>query len=181
MLDLTTHLTELSLATGFGAAGLSAQLVWPLFRGRTAILGVQLAASCSYSASYAFAGHDTAAAICLIGAVQTTVALIGGDRPWLSRIGYIFLPVVLIAAILTYSGLPSLLAATACCLIMLGRLQRDTLRLRAVQLGASPFGAAHDLIVGAWPCLAGALLSFLIAATALRREMQSRRAVPAAA
>ncbi len=176
MLDLTSY----TLAAGFGAAGLSAQLVWPLFRGRTTILGVQLTASCSYGASYAFAGHDTAAAICLIGAMQTTVALLGRDRPWLSKIGYIFLPVVLIAATLTYTGLPSLLAATACCLIMLGRMQRDTLRLRAVQLGASPFGAAHDLIVGAWPCLAGAMISFLIAATALRRELHSRRATPIA-
>lgn len=180
MLDLTTYLAEPSPAAAFGVAGLSAQLVWPLCRKRLTILSVQLAAACSYGASYALAGHGTAAAICLIGATQTTVALLGGERPRLSRIGFVFLPMVLVAAALSYSGLPSILAATACCLVMIGRMQRDTLRLRIIQLGASPFGAAHDLLVGAWPCLAGALISFLIAATALRREARLRQGAVAA-
>ena len=58
---------------------------------------------------------------------------------------------------------------------MIGRMQSDTLRMRGVQLTASPFGAAHDVVVGAWPALAGALISFTIAATAFRRELKSRR------
>ncbi|NHX27749.1 YgjV family protein, partial [Escherichia coli] len=88
--------------------------------------------------------------------------------------GYVFLPVVMIIGVLTYSGLPTILMVTACSLIMIGRLQSDTLWMRGIQLTASPFGATHDVVVGAWPCLAGAVVSFTIAATAFRRELRSR-------
>ncbi len=82
---------------------------------------------------------------------------------------------------MTYSGLPTLLAVTACCLVMTGRLQADTLRMRRTQLMAAPFGAAHDLLAGAWPCLAGALLAFAIALAAYRREQRRRRGTDLAA
>jgi hypothetical protein len=62
---------------------------------------------------------------------------------------------------------------------MIGRLQPDTVRMRSVQLTASPFGAAHDIMVGAWPCLLGASLSFAIASAGLRRELYGRRALAA--
>ena len=120
-------------------------------------------------------GQDTATAVCLIGAIQTTVALSAGDRRWLSKLGYVFLPISLTIGALTYSGLPTLLAVTASCLIMIGRMQRDTLRMRGVQLTGLPFGAAHDAVVGAWPALAGALLSFAISAVRFRQELGERR------
>ena len=170
-----TSLIDPAAAPIFGIAGLAAQMVWPLFRRRDAMLTIQLGAACSYAASYALMGQNTAAAVCLTGAIQTTVALLAGDRAWLAKMGYVFLPVVLAVGAITYAGLPTLLAVTACCLIMIGRMQADTLRMRGVHLTASPFGAAHDVVVGAWPALAGALISFTIAATAFRRELKSRR------
>lgn len=166
---------DANAATAFGLAGLSAQLVWPLFRCRETILTIQLGGACSYAASYAVLGQETATAVCLTGAIQTTVALLAGDRSWLSRLGFVFLPFVMVIGLVTFSGLPTILAVTACCLIMLGRLQRDTLRMRSIQLAAAPFGAGHDIVVGAWPCLAGAAVSFLIATTALRREWRARQ------
>jgi len=90
-------------------------------------------------------------------------------------LGYVFLPISLAIGALTYSGLSTLLAVTASCLVMIGRMQRDTLRMRGVQLTASPFGAAHDVVVGAWPALVGALLSFAISAARFRKELRSRR------
>jgi hypothetical protein len=175
MIALFTHVVEVPVATIFGTAGLAAQLVWPLLRSRERILGVQLGAACSYAASYALMGQETAAAICLTGAIQTALALLAGDRPWLSRLGYVFLPVVLAIGVLTYAGIPTIFAVTACCLVMVGRIQSDTLRMRRIQLTASPFGATHDLLVGAWPCLAGAFVTFTIAFTAFRRERRRRR------
>jgi len=171
-----TLLIDPAAAPVFGLAGLAAQLAWPLFKTRERMLGVQLGAACCYAASYALIGQATATALCLTGAIQTTVALLAGDRPWLSRMGYGFLPVVLALGALTWSGLPTLFALAACCLTMIGRMQADTARMRGVQLTASPFGAAHDATVGAWPCLAGAFLTFTVAAAALRRELASRRA-----
>ncbi|RYH11395.1 YgjV family protein [Tropicimonas sp. IMCC6043] len=176
MTTLIAHVTEIPPATMFGAAGLAAQLVWPFFRTRERILTIQLGASCSYATSYALMGQDTATAVCLTGAIQTTLALLAGGRPWLARMGYVFLPFVLGIGVLTYSGLPTLFAVAACCLVMIGRLQADTLQMRRIQLTASPFGAMHDVMVGAWPCLAGAFVTFAIAFTAFRRERRDRRA-----
>ena len=168
-------LIDPSAAPLFGVAGLAARMASPVFARREPILMAQLAASCLFATSYSLMGQQTATSVCLIGATQTTVALIAGERPWLNRMGYIFLPIVLAMGATTYSGLPTVLAVTACCLMMIGRLQKDLMRMRGIQLCASPFGAAHDIVVGAWPCLAGALLSFTIAAAAFRRE-RSRRA-----
>lgn len=180
-MNAVTNLIDPAAAPLFGVAGLAAQMAWPFFRNRDSILTVQLGGACSFAASYALMGQQTATAVCLTGAIQTTVALLAGERPWLSYMGYAFLPVVLTVGVVTYAGLPTILAVTACCLIMIGRMQRDTLRMRGVQLTASPFGAAHDVAVGAWPCLVGALLSFFIASTAFRRELRARRnARPAA-
>lgn len=170
-----TSLIDPSMAPLFGIAGLIAQMAWPLFQSRETMLTIQLAGTCSYATSYALLGQDTATAVCLTGAIQTTVALLAGDRPWISRMGYLFLPLVQLFGVLTFSGLPTLLAVTACCLTMLGRMQSDTLRMRGLQLTASPFGAAHDAVVGAWPNLAGAILSFTVAFMAFRRELKHRR------
>lgn len=170
MTPVFASLFDPSTAPLFGAAGLAARMVSPLFVRRDQILTAQLAASCLFAASYALMDQRTATSVCLIGATQTTVALIAGDRPWLNRMGYVFLPVVLIMGVATFSGLPTVLAVTACCLMMIGRLQQDLIRMRGIQLCSGPFGAAHDIVIGAWPCLAGAILSFGIAAAAFRRE-----------
>lgn len=179
MVTLLAYAAEIPPAAVFGVAGLLGQLAWPLFRSRESMLTVQLVTACSYSASYSLMHQNTATAVCLAGATQTTLALLAGERPWLARVGYVFLPIVLTVGLLTWSGLPTILAITACCLTMIGRLQPDTVRMRSVQLTASPFGAAHDIMVGAWPCLLGAFLSFAIASAGLRRELHGRRALAA--
>jgi len=170
MIAAIAPLIDPSVAPFFGAAGLAARVISPLFARRDQILTAQLAASCLFAANYMLMSQQTATAVCLIGAIQTTVALIAGDRPWLSRMGYVCLPVVLVIGVATFSGLPTILAVTACCLMMIGRLQQDLMRMRLIQLCASPFGAAHDIVVGAWPCLVGAIVSFVIAAAAFDRE-----------
>lgn len=176
MTPLTTHIADLQAATAFGAAGLAAQVVWPFLNRREPVLLVQMAAAVCHGTAYVLIGQDTAAAVCVAGATQTAVALMAGNRPWLRQMGLAFLPLIFAVGILTYSGLPTLLAVAACCLTMIGRLQSDMLRLRAVQLTASPLGAAHDALVGAWPALAAALLTFTIASFGLRRELARRRA-----
>lgn len=179
MIDAATTLMNPAVAPVFGIAGLATQMAWPLFRARQMMLAMQLGATCSYGTSYALMEQDTATAVCLTGAIQTIIALLAGDRPWLSKMGYMFLPAVMTIGVVTYSGLPTIFAVTACCLIMIGRMQSDTLRMRGVQLSASPFGAAHDAFVGAWPCLLGALVTFIIAVTAFRRELKTRHQLSA--
>ena len=170
----TDLIQDLPLAPLFGAAGLAGQVAWPMLRDRQHILAAQLGIACCYATQYALMGQGTGMAVCLVGATQTTIALIAGDRPWLSRTGLVFVPLVLALAVVTWSGLPTLLAASACTLIMLGRMQRDILRMRAVMLCAAPFGIAYDLSVGAVPALIGAVLSLALSALAFRRALQDR-------
>ncbi|MDA5093729.1 YgjV family protein [Aliiroseovarius sp. KMU-50] len=174
MTIITETILAPTAAQAFGFAGLAAQMVWPLFRKRKAMLSVQLSASCTYAASYVLMGQSTAAAVCLTGATQNVITMLAGDHKWLSRISYVFLLIAVTVGIMTYAGLPSILAVTASCLNMIGRMQSDVLRMRGVQLSASPFGATHDVIVGAWPALAGAVVAFSIAITAFRREWHHR-------
>ena len=111
-----------------------------------------------------------ASAVHLLRSVLGTIK----QRHPFQMMGYVFLPVVLVLGATTFSGLPTILAVMACCLMMIGRLQQDLMRMRGIQLCASPFGAAHDIVVGAWPCLAGTILSFIVAAAAFRRERMLR-------
>ena len=170
-----------AVAPVFAATGLAARLASPLFRSREAMLTAQLCAASAHATSYALLGQDTATAVCLIGAIQTTLALMAGERAWLCRSGYVFLPLVIGIGALTWSGLPTVLAVCACCLTMIGRLQRDTLRFRAVQILAVPFNAAHDICVGAWVGLASTLVTATAATLGLRREFKTRRTMQIAA
>ena len=106
----------------------------------------------------------------MLGGAQTLAILfLGAERS--RRIALTVFPLLILLGVLTWRGIPTILALIACSLIMFGRMQRNTLRLRQVQLLAAPVGMAHDLCVGALPALIGALTSALIAALALRREL----------
>ena len=114
MTAIVQTLIDPSAASLYGTAALAARMVSPLFANREQILTAQLGSSCLFAASYAVMDQRTATSVCLIGAIQTTVTLIAGERAWLNRMGYVFLPVVLVMGAVTYSGLPTLLAVTAC-------------------------------------------------------------------
>jgi hypothetical protein len=84
MITTAQTLIDPSAAPLFGIAGLAARMASPLFARRDPILAAQLAASCLFATSYALMQQPTATSVCLIGAVQTTVALIAGERPCLA-------------------------------------------------------------------------------------------------
>ena len=66
-------------------------------------------------------------------------------------------------------------ALTAVTLIMIGRMQRDTLQLRILLLTAAPFGMGYDILVGATPALIGGIVSLAVAVIMLAREIRERR------
>ena len=172
-------LLEHPVAAAFGAAGLTCQLVWPLFTMRPQILAGQLGAASGYATQYALLDQWSGASVCMIGATQTVIAMLFGERPWLRHLGFGFIPLAGLLGYATWNGTASAFAMAACCLVMIGRMQRDTLRMRAVILAASPFGIGYDLSVGAVPALAGAILSCVIGLAAFRREWLARRCVSA--
>ncbi len=174
MICISSALAEAPLATAFGTLGLAGQLTWPLLRSRHNILAAQLGIAASYAAQYALLGQWTGTGVCTIGASQTllTLAVNKGAAHRFAGLG--FVPAAWLVGYLTWGGPATGLAIIACSLLMLGRVQRDTLRMRAVMLAAAPFGIGYDIAVGALPALAGALMSACIAAAALRREWRAR-------
>lgn len=174
MEGLLESLLEKPLAVLFGSLGLTCQLAWPMFSARQLMLAVQFGIGANYGLQYALLEAWSGAGICSIGATQTVIAFFAGERPWLRKLGLTFLPVVGAVSYLTWSGYASLFALAACSLVMLGRLQKDTIRLRMFLLAASPFGIGYDLSVGAAPALCGAITSAILAAIMLAREIHKR-------
>jgi hypothetical protein len=175
METLINAFLENPLATAFGTAGLLCQLIWPLFHARRAIMTVQFGIGADYSLHYALLDAWSGAGVAGTGATQSALAFFFGDRPWFSRVGLVFLPVVATVCWSTWSGIETLFAFAAVTLIMVGRQQRDTLRLRIFLLAAAPFGMGYDIIVGAAPALVGAIVSAGIATVMLVREINERR------
>ena len=161
-------------AAVFGAAGLACQLAWPLFSKRRSMLAVQMGVGSNFAVQYALLDAWSGTAVCALGASQTLVALLVGERPWLRYVGLAFLPAVVAAGLATWAGLHTLFALSALTLVMIGRLQQDTVRLRQFMLAAIPFGMSYDLSVGAAPALIGAFISLVIGFGALRRELRKR-------
>ena len=162
------------LASVFGAAGLLCQLVWPLFRARKAIITAQFGIGANYSVQYAVLDAWSGAIVAGLGAVQSLIVLCAGERPRLNRVGLVLLPIVEAIGLATWTGIETLFALTAVTLIMVGRLQRDTLRLRMFLLVAAPFGIGYDVLVGALPALVGGILSALISMSMLVHEIKHR-------
>jgi len=172
---LVNGFIEHLLAAAFGTLGLLCQLIWPVFHARKAIMTVQFGIGADYSLHYALLDAWSGAGVAGTGATQSALAFFFGDRPWFSRVGLVSLPVVAVVCYATWSGVETLFAFAAVTLIMVGRQQRDTLRLRILLLAAAPFGMGYDIIVGAAPALIGAIVSATIATTMLVREIKERR------
>lgn len=181
MNELITILAEHPAATAFGGLGLVCQLVWPWCHTRRVILSIQFGIGLLYCAQYALLGAFSAAGVCAVGAMQTSLAIAAGDRAWLRRAGLLFLPIVAMLCFVTWNGLPSLFALIGVSFVMIGRLQQSVLRLRVLQLGSAPFAIGHDMLVGAAPALIGCVVSACIASAALLRELRRQRQRPALA
>lgn len=168
-------LLEPANLAGFVALGSS--VTWPLLRGRRSILGVQVAGSLLFALHYLLLGAPTAAAMCVMGALQgiALVVLIGRRK----RIGAVGATLAVSAAVtaLTWTGLPSLLSQMGQLMSAVGRLQMDTQRLRLWFLASVGFWVTHNLMVGSVFGLASDTLSL----TSLLLGLWRNRARPAPA
>jgi len=171
----TEFFQENPLAAAFGTAGLLFQLTWPVFRAHRAIMTMQFGIGADYSLHYALLDAWSGAGVAGLGAMQSALAFFVGERPWFRWVGLSFLPVVAAVCWSTWDGLPTVFVFAAVALIMIGRLQRDTLHLRIFLLSAAPFGMGYDILVGATPALIGGGASAIIATAMLIREIKSRR------
>jgi hypothetical protein len=162
------------LASVFGIVGLVCLAIWPVFHSRATIMAAQLAIGIAYALHYALLEAWTGAAVTLVGALQALSTLHLSAERRLRFIAFAFLPIPGFIAAATWVGVPSLLAATALTLIMIGRMQSDEYRMRLVLLAAAPIGMAHDLMIGSLPAFAGGAIAMLIGAVILWRLTDTR-------
>jgi Bacterial inner membrane protein len=88
---------------------------------------------------------------------------------------YALMPVLAMASLITWQGLPSFLSAAATTLSTIGRMQSSETVLRVLLLASTPFWTAHDLVVGSLPGLVADLLSMTTGATMLLRRSPAIR------
>ena len=168
-------LSEPANIAGFVALGSS--VTWPLLRRRKAILAVQVAGSLLFGLHYLLLGAVTAAAMCVMGALQGVALVLLIDRR--QRIGVVWLTMAIGALVtaFTWTGLPSLLSQGGQAVSAIGRLQLDTQRLRLWFLASVGFWCTHNLIVGS----VFGLASDTLALTSLLLGLWRNRAAAATA
>lgn len=169
---------EITWATSAGILAMACLAISPLFKHRTAVLLAQLGTSAGFGAHYALCGIMTAAVSCGLSAVQVLLALPLATRPSLRPLFYLFAPVLVVAAILTWQGLVSAMAVAALAFTTLARMQERTASLRLYMLGAQLAWLAHDLAVWSLPAIAGDVASLVTGAImaarhCLRREPET--------
>ena len=157
-------------ADGAGLIAMVCFIAWPLFQARSMMLMAYIGNNLCFALHYALLGHWTAAAMNGLMSVQTVVAIMLVRRPRLRWTYYALMPVLALTSVITWQGVPSLLAAAATTLSTIGRMQTNDVILRVLLLAATPFWAVHDLIVGSFPGLTADVLSMTTGTTMLLRH-----------
>lgn len=137
-----------------GSVALVCLTSFPLFRSRSGMLAMQLAAGVAFATHYAFLGVFAASMVNVLGCVQTGAALFAGRSAALNRIGYALIPLMILAGIYFWTGPVSAFCVAAMGLIAIGRMQTSQPLLRSLMLGGGAFWILHDFMVGAWIALA---------------------------
>jgi hypothetical protein len=150
----------------------------PLFRARSMMLTVYIGNNLGFALHYALLGHWTAVAMNGLMSVQTVVAIMLVHQPRLRCAYYALIPVLAVASVVTWGGLPSFLAAGATTLSTIGRMQTNNVALRILLMAATPFWAVHDLLVGSAPGLIADVLSAGTGAAMLLRHSPVVRIAP---
>jgi hypothetical protein len=163
---MLTAVWENPAASGFALLGATCLISWPLCSTRRGMLLVQIGIGIGLGLHYALWGSATAALINGLGTVQIAAALLFGTNPRLWWLGYGLIPALAGACVLTWNGLPSILAAVGQTLIALGRVQISISAMRGLGLFGLLFWLAHDGILGS-PLLFADLLCLTIGIVAM--------------
>jgi hypothetical protein len=154
-----------AILSGLVAAGSLAAT--PLFRSRRMILFAQLAAGLGFTAHYGLLGIPVAAAVNLLGSVQTGAALLSAKSTAMHRLGYALIFLMAMVGLWFWQGPISGLSVVAMTLIALARMQTHQLRLRLLLLAGGCVWLIHNCIGEAWIALVANTGAVLMGAAAL--------------
>jgi len=167
-----------------GFAGLTAMAglaVFPLCRSRSGLLSVQLCVGISFTIYYAMLDVPGAAAVNLLGVLQTAAALASARGRILNMIGYGLIVMMVGSGMYFWSGPASTVSVTAMTLIALGRMQVNPLPMRLLIFAGGVTWIAHGLLLETWLALTANLISVMIGAVAIRNIAHRQVLAPSAA
>ena len=162
---IVTKLHPIAACAGF--VGMICFVAWPLCRTRPTMLVTYIGNNIGFMLHYYLLGQWTAVAMNGVMALQTVVAMYLVERPRLRWVYYLLMPALVGGSLITWHGLPSLLAGFAAILSAVGRVQINEIYLRAWLLTSAAIWLAHDFVVGSLPGLTADILSMTTGAAML--------------
>ena len=163
------------IAAYAGLVAMICYVAWPLCRTRPTMLATYIGNNLGFMVHYSLLGQWTAVAMNGVLAVQTVVAMHLAERPRLRWIYSLLMPVLAVGSLVTWHGLPSLLAGCAAVLSAIGRVQVNETHLRTWLLASAAIWLGHDFVVGSLPGLTADLLSMTTGAAVLLLRSSSPR------
>lgn len=138
----------LALACLSGPTAVLAVFMWPFFDRRRTALGIQCFGAGAFAMHFVPIGAETAAASSGVAVLQLLAAAFLTRRPALLAVYAGSLAALLVLAVMSWGGVPSLLAVFGSLIGTMARLQRSTARMKVLFVCSAPLWAAHNLLVG---------------------------------
>lgn len=165
------------LALSLGLSGVALNVLWPQMKSRGGMLVVQAISGLCFLSHYALIGALTGSLMNLLATLQALAAIPLGTRPGFRVIYLLTLPAIALGLALSWTGLPSVMAALGMAGISLGRYQLRVLRFRTILMVTIPFWVAHNLLVGSLPGLMSDTLVTLSSGVGLWRVLRDQKAL----
>ncbi|NNE69043.1 MAG: YgjV family protein, partial [Rhodothermales bacterium] len=115
-----------------GFAGVGANTLWPVFRGRTTMLLIQTLGAAAFATHYLLIGADTAATLLVVAGLQALAAIPLGTRASFRLVYLATIPLIALIMAWSWQGLPSVFASLGLATISLGRYQTRIIPFRAL-------------------------------------------------
>ena len=150
---------------------------WPLYKTRRGMLWAQAAVHVSFCIHFYLLGALSGSLMNLLALVQVLAAIPLDKSPNFKKLYIAILPVIAIAAGMTWQGVSSLFAAIGFAMLSLARYQSDTFSMRLWMVATILCMAVHDYLVLSIPALTADVLSLTTSLIMIQRELRERRAI----
>ncbi|MCW2239259.1 YgjV family protein [Azospirillum canadense] len=166
----------MSPADTVGAVAFALVALWPLLKGRRAMLLGQAVSALAFGVHYLLLRAHTGAAMTALSLVQGLAVLPAGRSGWRTVVFAATVPAMLTLVGVTWHGWSSLCAAVGLLLSTAGRWHGTALGLRLGFLGSGVAWICHDVITGSpYGLAADVLCMATLVIGAVRESRHSRK------
>jgi hypothetical protein len=132
-----------------GAVALCCVISWPFATSYRKAVGLQSVGAAAFAFQFAFLGAWTAAATSTLSLAQLLSIAYVGHRRCTFAVCILSIFALTLISLMTWQGVPSLLAICGSLAGLLARIQRSTTRMKLIFVIGAPFWVVHNLTVGA--------------------------------